>query len=672
MPSIDGSSAESIKDYDLLLGGICDLFNRSPFGKRHGSSPLRLVDIFFKLTGMQSDHCAKEKKDAEALKKKKENAVHQVLGEQQVMSREEQALLPHFISARAKMIDQCGGTSKWDLLSEAEQAEKNAEMLEGIILKLGKESLALMSEDEKKYLRLFIWAGCGCHKDLNTVRGGYTSMLQWYQKNKREPQPILLANRDNAPVLADITSEDDIESGVQARAFEMTGRGGIKCAQIAGAILNNKLDKKGHHDVFRWWWREEVKSSFTFPDTSNTRFGSYCDAAIALIVHLENFKKFLIFIKEKKDKHRWSHMEENLWNALHDPPTLCELVILGLYAEVVGIPYITTIRESAQKKVNMLELGPLHADVYKHMDILSKNPDQLLAGDITVSHLTSILYGNEWRNPAFIEFVYSKGSGLPNISALLRTFFTGACITWKRFTSEFTPGGLIDEASQEEKELAWMLPTNDINEGALGSFRVMMRRQPQLSLTGYNAQAMYFHNGTQEFVKKFFVTPEDLVFVHTAARESSGEDKKRQKEIVEHSKKRAAEKAAGREKRQKQLKEKQSRLDQLDLVLNVEEVEDLKGQRLKDMFAKFKQAGAPEVNNIKGAVRVGAQRDAIRAAIQSFHQGKWGSELRNTIESEDDGEVIEMPSNDDESDWSDSTGSHISDFSDSSDNPDAL
>ena len=137
-------------------------------------------------------------------------------------------------------------------------------------------------------------------------------------------------DRDNAPVLADITSEDDIENETQARAFEMIGCGGIKCAQIAGAIFNNKLDKKGHHDVFRWWWHEQVKCSFTFPDTSNTQFGSYCDAAIAFIVHLEDFKKFLVFIKEKKDKHRWSHMEENLWKALHDPPTLCELVILGL------------------------------------------------------------------------------------------------------------------------------------------------------------------------------------------------------------------------------------------------------------------------------------------------------------------------------------------------------
>ena len=132
------------------------------------------------------------------------------------MSCEEQELLPLFISACAKMIDQCGGTNKWDLLSEGEQAEKNAKMLEGIVLELGEKSLALMSEDEQKYLKLFIWAGCGCHKDLNTVRGRYSSMLQWYQQNSKTSQPFLLPNHDIAPVLTDITSEDDIENEVQA------------------------------------------------------------------------------------------------------------------------------------------------------------------------------------------------------------------------------------------------------------------------------------------------------------------------------------------------------------------------------------------------------------------------------------------------------------------------
>ena len=53
-------------------------------------------------------------------------------------------------------------------------------------------------------------------------------------------------------------------------------------------------------------------------------------------------------------------------------------------------------------------------------------------------------------------------------NGFLIAFFEAAGKTWQCFTSEFAPGGLIDETTAEEKEVAWMPPTNDANEGALG------------------------------------------------------------------------------------------------------------------------------------------------------------------------------------------------------------
>jgi len=65
-------------------------------------------------------------------------------------------------------------------------------------------------------------------------------------------------------------------------------------------------------------------------------------------------------------------------------------------------------------------------------------------------------------------------STFPHIHGLLTAFFKGAEETWKQFTSEFAPDGLIDQSTAEEKELAWMPATNDINEGALGAFCIQM------------------------------------------------------------------------------------------------------------------------------------------------------------------------------------------------------
>jgi hypothetical protein len=55
---------------------------------------------------------------------------------------------------------------------------------------------------------LLIWAGCGCHKDLNNVWGGYFAMSKWWEKHKQTPS-ILLANCNNAAVLADMVFDSN-------------------------------------------------------------------------------------------------------------------------------------------------------------------------------------------------------------------------------------------------------------------------------------------------------------------------------------------------------------------------------------------------------------------------------------------------------------------------------
>jgi len=49
---------------------------------------------------------------------------------------------------------------------------------------------------------LFIWVGCGCHKDLNTVLGGYIAISKFWEENGLDP-PVLLPNKFNAAVIND-------------------------------------------------------------------------------------------------------------------------------------------------------------------------------------------------------------------------------------------------------------------------------------------------------------------------------------------------------------------------------------------------------------------------------------------------------------------------------------
>src|SRR6266700_5958231 len=106
-----------------------------------------------------------------------------------------------FNKAEKEMIKSAGGQSKWNALSENVKANKRAKMVEAILAKQGKEAFEELEESEQRFLRLFIWAGCGCHKDLNTVHGGYAATIQWWKEHPNIEGSVLLPNHDNAHMI---------------------------------------------------------------------------------------------------------------------------------------------------------------------------------------------------------------------------------------------------------------------------------------------------------------------------------------------------------------------------------------------------------------------------------------------------------------------------------------
>ncbi len=67
---------------------------------------------------------------------------------------------------------------------------------------------------------------------------------------------------------------------------------------IAGAVLNNKDDKKGYGDTYQNHFSWKYGPHFPrFPDTNNTRFNSHAEAAAELLKHLDFYLEFLNFIK---------------------------------------------------------------------------------------------------------------------------------------------------------------------------------------------------------------------------------------------------------------------------------------------------------------------------------------------------------------------------------------
>ena len=247
-------------------------------------------------------------------------------------------------------------------------------------------------------------------------------MAAWWIENELEEEcPVLLqvANCDNDPVVQErdtALGKGDTPTPAQERAFHKSTCGAIKTAEIAGAIFNDKDDKRGHHDIFRYWWWKHVGVPFTFPDTSNNQFQSYCNAAAALILYQDEFKDFLESLHINKQNPALNHMESNLWKALHCTSTVTELAVLAIYAEVVSYPYMKAIHTSDAQKKNMLDLGPFHSSVYDHMQKIIANPDILIGKDLDLSesYKTATLDGEKWQNPAVIKRIFDLIPTLPH------------------------------------------------------------------------------------------------------------------------------------------------------------------------------------------------------------------------------------------------------------------
>lgn len=410
-------------------------------------------------------------------------------------------------------------------------------------------------------------------------------MMAWWETNSRTP-PILLANKANASTLIGVSSSHEATPAEQ-RAFDTSTRGGVKACSLAGAIFNHKDDKKGQQDLHRIYFEKIKGHATTFPDTSSIRYHCYCDAAAELITYLPHYITFLEFIRDKKQDGKLNHMEQNLYDALLDPATLTELVVMTFYGGWVSKPYASQVRGPGTKDLNILELGPLHTDLLAHIQHIIDHPEVVLSPNC--QYIFKFLSKSVWHQSRAICAALALTPSLPDIEPLLVAFFEGALETFTRFVEEFDVDGPIAMSSAADKERAFMPSTNDANEGALGLLRLTLRSKPTMSMHIYNALAMFNRNDTQAFMDGMF-QPSDHTFIMQEYRrqDGSGLERKRKAEIREHDERVVA--AKRQKKMENELKRAalQVRIDAVILVIDVAKVKAMNVNQLDDQLASHK------------------------------------------------------------------------------------
>lgn len=567
---------------------LADTFKRAPIAAiaENARLPITIGSVFLKWVGTHGDHAEDQKAKHRMLGEIKKEFIEKALGEREFYSRTETEQAELTRQAERTAIERSGGQSKWDELSGDAQDECIQSVFEDALKELALTAKEKLSELELKLLTDWIWAGCQMHKDLNAVKGGCQALREFWKTVGTAPCP--LANRDNAAVL-DAAEDGRIDDATAERATASSAGGAVKLAELAGALFNHKDDKKGHQDIFRDYVKARLALTFTFPDTSNTRFGSYLEAAAELITRPEFYIEFLEYIRNMKEKRTLNHMESNVFRALHDTPTLTELAVLTIYLEAISHPYISCVRGGGLESSNALDKGELHRQVIEHIDKLIANPEIIMAPTAEPKH-ASLCAQDQWKRPEAMSTVRSRASEFPFLREALVAFLEGAKKTWKRFSAEFAEGGTISTLTDEEKRVRWIPTTNDANEGALGQARVLKNRNPSGGETLMNSIMMYTRNNTQDFMDFVLVHDEDHRFIMTEARSIVNEkpDQKKRKIIADQhiqeseAKRRKSEVAAARKRRRIEL------INSVELVTNTSALEAMTLDELKAQLAKYR------------------------------------------------------------------------------------
>ncbi|GJE89766.1 hypothetical protein PsYK624_058730 [Phanerochaete sordida] len=639
--AIDHKSQTQFEGWQSKMTHIFDTFNRSPLAAQQAAH-LELSDFARKLLGMHTDHAEDQRKLERTFRQWKKLVARHDLGTASLENPtpEVQKLIA---SANEEKIRNLGGLEAWRALSADEQAAHDVEMIQRLAESLGDLAYAALDAELQRQLDLFFWAGCCMHKELNSVKGGNAGLVE-YWKALGHSAPVLLPNRDNRAVveLADASLAET--SPAERRAALVSSGGAVKLASLAGSIFNHKDSKKGQHDTYLYHFLQLTGRTLTFPDTSNTRYQSYCLASAELLTHRLIYIQFLELVRDKKDARNFNNMEANVYQGLHDLSTLTEMVVFAWYGEAISYPYAAIVRGPGSEHLNALELGDFHAYVRKHLQKLIDNPTLILSPDAEPASAT--LDGSvEWRHPNAVAAMHELAPTMPHLQPLLVAFFKGALATWERFCGEFAPGGIIDTSTAQERHRAWMQPCNDACEGILGTYRRFYEAKPSTSEHQFNALMTYQRNGTEDFAKHMLADDANQQFLRREARriDGSGLERLRKSKLAEVEQATVAEKRAKERAKAEKLAAKLAKLAQLDLIVDEARLRAMNVKELDaqlDKHRSFKEDTAiPLKSHLKNKGQKLAELLQAVARYQTRHSHALGDDEMESAAHPDGGNM---------------------------------
>ncbi|KAJ7311690.1 hypothetical protein DFH08DRAFT_822457 [Mycena albidolilacea] len=561
------SSETQLENLKKQIRNIADIYRRSPLGQQSALN-FEVHDFLRVWKGGNGDHAPNVKFYRLGSEWKRESS-RILLGYNELQHMEPAKLVDIIRDILKSNLHEVGGEVQWAKLSDQEKNTRTKSSMDTLAFHLGEEVFETLPEKCKQEIELFFWAGCSMHKELNCCKAFDDGMKKFYNDHPELDQPVLLANKDN-----NVTIQLAEDTGESTAAD----------------------DKKGLHDVYKNYFQPTIGAGVRFPDVSNTRYQSHGQGGARIITYLEEYHKFMVFVKDNKQKRTLNHLEENIVKSLHCPQTISQIVALVLFCMAVMHPYALHVRAPGTENFNMLNLGPCHASVKAHMKKLITDPGPLFSSSPD-SYKTATLDGRPWSDTKAGDACIKQLLTLPHVRPLMVAGLKAAFECFEHFTMEFVEGGLTDTSTEAEQRKGNMPAHNCNNEGLLGGWCRFSRESPSTTVGHFTDRTMFNCNETQGFIDDNMTTEEDQQFLQQEARriDESGVEKARQVELNAHKLVTVeAKRAKDSEKAEKARKEKE-RLGAIGIEMDCTEIAKMTDPKLKDQLELHRRAGDKEV-----------------------------------------------------------------------------
>lgn len=418
-------------------------------------------------------------------------------------------------------------------------------------------------------------------------------MAEAWKDNDR-PGPSLLPNKANAST---IRLSDNPDSAALKKAVDSSAGGGIKLNSLMGNLLRHKNGETGYQDRHSLYMQEEKKvlhdldEKEKFANTSAVRYQSYSYGSAEIICFHSSYSQLIQQTADAKTSSgALNNVEANVLKGLSCPSTMAEVCAMALYGLVVSWPYLSIVRSPG---TNLLDLTDLHRKLPVFCETVAKNPSLLLAAaalqDIPHGPTDLTLDGAPFMDRMLLGAVKLLEPELPDLKLMISAMFSGAAKGWIQFTPEFAVGGTFESLSNEARKLLHIPATNDVNEGALGSYRVHMRYHPSSTAHTFSNQTRVERNNTENFILAT-AQDEDYSFVMREVRKegASGRRAKFRKAWLESQRNKALTAVRKKIALAKKRQEDAARLADITLELDPDRIKSMTVVQLKDQLKVYK------------------------------------------------------------------------------------